>query len=106
MYQCDRGDGSIGTGGVAGLERGAIEIGETTTGVAFVRTDMDKNVGGVDRTLRIVVGIALLLFGYRNRDRTVGTLAFVAGSDVFATAIIQRCPANALLGIDTCGGDR
>lgn len=63
---------------------------------------MNPNVGGVDRLLRVVVGIALLTFGYRNRDRTLGTLAFVAGSDVFATAIIQRCPVNSLLGIDTC----
>jgi hypothetical protein len=63
---------------------------------------MNPNVGGVDRLLRVVVGTALLAFGYRNRDRTLGTLAFVAGSDIFATAIIQRCPANSLLGIDTC----
>ena len=63
---------------------------------------MNPNVGGVDRLLRVVVGIALLTFGYRNRDRTLGTLAFVAGSDISATAIIQRCPVNSLLGIDTC----
>ena len=67
---------------------------------------MDRNVGGFDRILRVVVSIALLLFGYRNRDRTVGTLAFVAGSDIFATAVIQRCPLNALFGIDTCGTDQ
>ncbi|WP_049889329.1 YgaP family membrane protein [Natronolimnohabitans innermongolicus] len=64
---------------------------------------MDRNVGGIDRIWRIVAGVALLVYGYRNRDRTVGTLAFVAGSDVFATAVIQRCPLNALFGINTCG---
>ena len=63
---------------------------------------MNPNVGGLDRLLRVVVGIALLVVGYRNRGQTLGTLAFVAGSDVLATAIIQRCPANELLGIDTC----
>ncbi|APX97801.1 YgaP family membrane protein [Natronorubrum daqingense] len=66
---------------------------------------MDRNVGGTDRTLRIVLGVALLAFGYRNRDRTAGALAFVAGSDILATAVIQRCPVNALLGIDTCGSE-
>ena len=66
---------------------------------------MEKNVGGFDRLSRIVLGAALLLIGYRNRDRTAGTLAFVAGSDVFATAVIQRCPANAVFGIDTCSAD-
>ncbi len=64
---------------------------------------MDRNVGGSDRLLRIVGGLALLIYGYHNREKTVGTLAFVAGSDIFATAIIQRCPLNALFGIDTCG---
>lgn len=63
---------------------------------------MDRNVCGSNRVLRVVLGVALLIVGYRNRERTVGTLAFVAGSDVTATAVIQRCPVNALLGIDTC----
>ncbi|QCS44237.1 DUF2892 domain-containing protein [Natrinema versiforme] len=64
---------------------------------------MDRNVGGFDRLGRLVLAAILLVVGYRNRDRTLGTLAFIAGSDVLATAIIQRCPANAVLGIDTCG---
>lgn len=65
---------------------------------------MDRNVGGLDRRLRVGVALVLLVFGYRNRDTRIGTLAFVAGSDVLATSIIQRCPVNALLGIDTCPG--
>lgn len=68
-------------------------------------SSVDRNVGGVDRLLRVVAGLALLACGYRNRDSTVGTLAFVAGSDVFATAVIGRCPVNALFGIDTCQSD-
>jgi len=67
---------------------------------------MDRNVGGADRRLRTVVALVLLLFGYRNRNKTVGTLAFVAGSDLFATALIQRCPINSLFGIDTCSSSR
>ena len=63
---------------------------------------MQPNVGGVDRVLRIVGGLVLLSIGYRNRGLTLGTLAFVAGSDVLATAVVQRCPMNALFGIDTC----
>lgn len=66
---------------------------------------MDRNVGGTDRVLRLVGGLILLAFGYRNRDTTLGTLSFVVGSDVFATAVIQRCPLNALFGIDTCSSD-
>lgn len=63
---------------------------------------MDRNVGRVDRTWRIMAAIALLAFGYRNRGTTLGTLSFVGGSDLLATAVIRRCPVNALLGIDTC----
>ncbi|GAB3678073.1 YgaP family membrane protein [Halopiger thermotolerans] len=65
---------------------------------------MNKNVGGADRALRIVLASVLLAIGYRNRDKTAGALAFVAGSDILATAVIQRCPVNALFGIDTCSG--
>ena len=65
---------------------------------------MEKNVGGFDRLLRVVLGATLLLVGYRNRNRTAGTLAFLAGSDILATAVVRRCPANALFGIDTCSG--
>lgn len=63
---------------------------------------MDRNVGGIDRVLRVVLGVVLLIVGYRNRGKTAGTLAFIAGSDITVTAIIQRCPVNTLLGIDTC----
>lgn len=66
---------------------------------------MRKNVGTTDRLLRVVVAAALLAYGYRNRSRPLGTLAFIGGSDLFATAVIQRCPMNALFGIDTCGDD-
>lgn len=65
---------------------------------------MDRNVGGVDRLVRLAGGLVLLGYGYRNRAETTGALAFIAGSDILATAVIQRCPVNTLLGIDTCDG--
>ncbi|OAQ53060.1 hypothetical protein HTG_09520 [Natrinema mahii] len=67
---------------------------------------MERNVGGLDRIGRTVLAATLLVVGYRNRDRTLGTLAFIAGSDLLATAVIRRCPVNAVLGIDTDDGDR
>lgn len=66
---------------------------------------MDRNVCGGERALRVVVAFALLVVGYRNRNRTLGTLSFLAGSDLFATAVVGRCPANALLGISTCSDE-
>lgn len=66
---------------------------------------MRPNVCGGNRALRIAVALALLAVGYRNRHRTLGTLAFIGGSDLLATAIVRRCPVNALFGIDTCGAE-
>lgn len=64
---------------------------------------MERNVGGFDRLGRVILAAILLVVGYRNRTRTLGSLVFIAGSDLLATAVIQRCPVNSLLGIDTCG---
>lgn len=63
---------------------------------------MRPNVGGLDRIGRAAVALVMLVVGYRNRESTLGTLAFIGGCDLLATAIIQRCPMNALLGINTC----
>lgn len=63
---------------------------------------MDRNVCALDRTARVALAALLLVVGYRTRRRWPGTLAFIAGSDLLATAVVGRCPLNALLGIDTC----
>jgi uncharacterized membrane protein len=62
---------------------------------------MDKNVGGFDRRLRILTGIALLSYALRARGFK-RVVALLAGADLLLTAAIQHCPMNALLGIDTC----
>ncbi|WP_336342824.1 YgaP family membrane protein [Halalkalicoccus ordinarius] len=64
---------------------------------------MKRNVGSLDRLGRLLVSFALLVFGSRNREKTIGTLAFIGGTDLLATVVIRRCPLNALFGIDTCG---
>ncbi|MFO1037273.1 MAG: DUF2892 domain-containing protein [Geminicoccaceae bacterium] len=58
---------------------------------------MSKNVGTIDRALRIVVGlclIALALFG----GHWWGWIGVVP----LATAFIGFCPAYTLLGLNTC----
>ncbi len=61
---------------------------------------MAANVGGVDRTLRIVVGIVLiaLYFVLSGPARYVGLLGLVA----LFTGLVRFCPLYTLLGIDTC----
>lgn len=66
---------------------------------------MKLNVGGVDRTARIVVGIVLVAVAVLAPIETVwrivaGVIAVIA----LATAATRFCPANALLGIDTYKG--
>jgi hypothetical protein len=67
---------------------------------------MNCNVGGLDRTVRIVAGIALLLIGLL---APIGTtwqaVALLVAAVALITAFVRFCPANAMLGINTCGGE-
>jgi hypothetical protein len=61
---------------------------------------MAANVGGIDRTLRIVVGIVVLalLFVLEGNARYLGLVGLV----LVATGLFRFCPAYTLLGINTC----
>jgi hypothetical protein len=62
-----------------------------------------KNVGGVDRTLRIVLGLLFLSIGLFGNLGTAGkTLSFVLAAAGLITGFLNYCPLNALLGINTC----
>lgn len=59
---------------------------------------MKKNVGDIDRIIRILVGLALLawyLFAEGPSWALVGILPL-------ATGLFTICPAYSLLGINTC----
>jgi len=63
---------------------------------------MKVNMGSVDRTLRIVVGvvlIALSLFG------VIGAWGWI-GLVPLATGVIGYCPVYAPFGFNTCGKGR
>jgi hypothetical protein len=61
---------------------------------------MNANVGGIDRMLRIVVGIVLfsLFFVLEGNVRYLGLIGLV----MLATGIFRFCPAYTLLGVNTC----
>ena len=61
---------------------------------------MAANVGGIDRTLRIVVGIAVLalFFVLEGNARYWALLGFVP----LLTGIFRYCPAYSLIGISSC----
>jgi hypothetical protein len=63
---------------------------------------MTKNVGGVDRILRIVVGVALLAFAITGLPATGYNWLGWIGAMPLLTALIGWCPAYPLLGVSTC----
>ncbi len=74
---------------------------------------MKKNVGGVDRVARLVIGPALILAGIAGYaglfTLAVGPLpqgltaviVFIAGTVLLVTGLVQRCPLNQLVGLNT-----
>lgn len=60
---------------------------------------MTKNVGTIDRILRIVVGLALIALAATG---TVGLWGYI-GAVPLVAALLGWCPAYTLLGINTCG---
>lgn len=59
---------------------------------------MKLNVGGLDRTLRVVAGLALIALAAIG---TVGAWGY-AGLILVATGAVGFCPAYPLLGFNTC----
>lgn len=61
---------------------------------------MTINVGGIDRVLRIVAGIALIAFAlFSGHEYAVwGWIGVVP----LATGLIRWCPAYLLFGVRTC----
>jgi hypothetical protein len=62
-----------------------------------------KNVGRVDRTVRIVLGLLFLSIGLFSNLGTIGkTISLVLAAVGLVTGFLNYCPLNALLGINTC----
>jgi Protein of unknown function (DUF2892) len=59
---------------------------------------MTKNVGGIDRTLRIVAGLALIAAAATG---TVGVWGYI-GVVLLLTGLVGWCPPYAMLGFNTC----
>jgi hypothetical protein len=64
---------------------------------------MNCNVGGFDMIARIVAGAILLVVAFFVPMETVWqTVIIVLGTIALVTGLIRYCPANALLGLNTC----
>jgi len=68
---------------------------------------MDKNVGGIDRTGRIVIGPVLTiagiaaLTGYWAIGAVTGVIAIAVAAVLLVTGTTQKCPINEAVGVDT-----
>ena len=60
---------------------------------------MTRNVGSVDRVIRIVVGLGLISLAFWGPKTMWGWIGLVP----LGTALVGWCPPYALLGINTCG---
>ena len=62
---------------------------------------LKTNVGGIDRVLRILVGLALIAGYFLNPDATY-RWAYLLGIIPLATGLMSTCPLYSILGISTC----
>ncbi len=64
---------------------------------------MEKNVGSTDRTVRIIVGIALVaLIYFGHLGETADIIAGIAAAYLLVTALMSRCLVLRMVGVDTC----
>ena len=59
------------------------------------------NVGGLDKILRIIVGLALIAGFFLNSDAPMRWL-YLIGIVPLATGLLGSCPLYSLLGKSTC----
>ena len=68
---------------------------------------MTYNVGGADRGIRLVVGIALLALSLTHvLTGTMAIAAYVVGGIALVTAVFRFCPAWTICGINTSAAAR
>ncbi|MBC7146145.1 MAG: DUF2892 domain-containing protein [Thioclava marina] len=60
-----------------------------------------RNVGGIDRILRIVIGLGLILGYFLNPGAPYSWLYWI-GIIPLATGLIGSCALYSILGINTC----
>lgn len=66
---------------------------------------MNRNVGTVDRIIRIIIGLALLWYALLAAPTGYNWVGWI-GIIPLATALIGFCPLYTVLGIRTCPAKR
>lgn len=63
---------------------------------------MNRNIGTIDRVLRILVGVVLIALAVNG---TIGWWGWL-GVIPLLTGLVRTCPAYSMLGVNTCGVKR
>lgn len=63
--------------------------------------EMKSNIGTIDRVLRVLAGIALVVVGFAVLGGTVGIVIGVIGLIPLATGLIGWCPLYSLFHLNT-----
>ena len=59
---------------------------------------MDKNIGNIDKTIRIIIGLALVALVFVGPQTVWGWI----GVPVILIALFGWCPLYKILGVSTC----
>ena len=63
---------------------------------------MSINVGGLDRVIRVVIGLVLIALGlFHVLTGTSALVAYVVAAIAIITGVVRFCPAWAMFGINT-----
>jgi len=63
---------------------------------------MTKNVGSVDKIIRLVIALVLAYLYYSGvLSGTLGIVAVVVGAIALLTSLINFCPLYAVIGVNT-----
>lgn len=63
---------------------------------------MELNVGGTERTIRLLIGLVLIALGiFHVLTGSAAVVAYIVGAIALITGLVRFCPAWKLLGINT-----
>jgi len=67
---------------------------------------LSRNVGSIDKIIRLVAGIALAAWGLMGAGlaTTIGIIALVVGVVLIVTGLINFCPLFKILGVSSFRG--
>jgi uncharacterized membrane protein HdeD (DUF308 family) len=64
---------------------------------------MKKNMGSVDKIIRLIIAVVLgFLFYNGTLTGTIGIVAVVVAAVFASTSLVSYCPLYTLIGVNTC----